>query len=137
MSVRAALVPQLFTATTDSVQVTNPEGKLMLTALRLFGPLTDAPPVAVHRYDVACATGITEYDTPLCAHCPLTGPEMLPGIFGMPFAMLLQRCALALPQLLTAVTHTVDPAGITAGKSMDAEFEVGEITAPGTEVVQL
>ena len=55
----------------------------------------------------------------------------------MPLAMLLHLCALALPQLLTAVTHTVDPAGITAGKSMEAELELGVITAPGTEVVQL
>ena len=62
---------------------------------------------------------------------------MFPGTFGMPFAMLLQRAGLALPQLLTAVTHTVDPAGITAGKSMDAEFALGVMTAPGTEVVQL
>ena len=60
MSVRAALLPQEFYATTDNVQVTNPEGKLMLTALKLFGPLTDAPPVAVQRYAVACATGMTE-----------------------------------------------------------------------------
>ena len=62
---------------------------------------------------------------------------MFPGTFGMPFAMLLQRAGLALPQLLTAVTHTVDPAGITAGKSMDAEFALGVMIAPGTEVVQL
>jgi hypothetical protein len=62
---------------------------------------------------------------------------MFPGIFGMPLAMLLHLAALAIPQLLTAVTHTVDPAGITAGKSIEAEFELGEITAPGTEVVQL
>ena len=62
---------------------------------------------------------------------------MFPGRPGIPLAMPLHRAALALPQLLTAVTHTVDPAGITAGKSMEAEFAVGEITAPGTEVVQL
>ena len=62
---------------------------------------------------------------------------MLPGIFGIPLAMLLHLAALAFPQLLTAVTHTVDPAGITAGKSMEAELELGVITAPGTEVVQL
>ena len=78
-----------------------------------------------------------EYDTPLCPHWPFTGPEILPGVFGVPFAIPLQRCALAFPQLLTAVTHTVDPAGITAGKSMEAELELGVITAPGTEVVQL
>ena len=86
---------------------------------------------------MACETGVIEYDTPLCPHCPFTGPEMFPGIFGRPLAMLLQRCALALPQLLTAVTHTVDPAGITAGKRIDAELELGVINAPGTEVVQL
>ena len=34
---------------------------------------------------------------------------MLPGTFGIPLAMLLHLAALALPQLLTAVTHTVDP----------------------------
>src|SRR6476619_2009691 len=62
---------------------------------------------------------------------------MLPGTFGMPLAIPLQRAGLAFPQLLTAVTHTVDPAGITAGKSIDAEFPLGVITAPGTEVVQL
>ena len=78
-----------------------------------------------------------EYDTPLCPHCPLTGPEMFPGVLGIPFAIPLQRGALALPQLLTAVTHTVDPAGITAGKSIEAELLLGEITAPGTVVVQL
>ena len=51
--------------------------------------------------------------------------------------MLLQRCGLALPQLLTAVTHTVDPAGITAGNRILAELALGEITAPGTVVDQL
>ena len=53
ISVRAALLPQLLDATTLNVHVTNTDGKLMLTALKLLGPLTDAPPVAVHRYDVA------------------------------------------------------------------------------------
>ena len=62
---------------------------------------------------------------------------MFPGTLGIPLAILLQRCALAIPQLLTDVTHTVDPPGITAGNSMDAEFPFGVITAPGTEVVQL
>ena len=119
---RAKLVPQLFCATTESVQVTNDEGKFILAALKLFGPTTVAPPVAVQRYAVACATGGIEYDTPLCAHCPLTGPEMIPGVFGMPLAILLQRCALAFPQPLTAVTHTVEPGGITAGNDIDAEF---------------
>ena len=60
MSERATLLPQEFCATTLNVQVTNPEGKLILTALKLFGPLTDAPPVAVQRYAVACATGTIE-----------------------------------------------------------------------------
>ena len=62
---------------------------------------------------------------------------MFPGIFGIPFAMPLHRTGLAFPQLLTAVTHTVEPAGITAGKSIDAEFALGVISAPGTDVVQL
>ena len=62
---------------------------------------------------------------------------MTPGVFGTPFAIPLQRCALALPQLLTADTQTVEPAGITAGKEMDAEFPAGVITAPGTVVDQL
>ena len=47
--VRAELVPQLFNATTDKVQVTNVDGKLMLTALKLFGPATVAPFDAVQR----------------------------------------------------------------------------------------
>jgi len=51
--------------------------------------------------------------------------------------MLLHRAGLAFPQLLTAVTHTVEAAGITAGKSIDAEFALGVMIAPGTEVVQL
>ena len=51
--------------------------------------------------------------------------------------MLLHRCALAFPQLLTAVTQTVDPAGITAGNKIDAEFPAGVTIAPGTVVVQL
>ena len=62
---------------------------------------------------------------------------MTPGIFGIPFAIPLQRCALALPQLLTAVTQTVEPAGITAGKRIDAEAPAGVTIAPGTVVVQL
>ena len=78
-----------------------------------------------------------EYDTPVCPHCPFTGPEITPGVFGIPFAILLQRCALAFPQLLTAATHTVEPAGITAGNRIDAEFPAGVTIAPGTVVVQL
>ena len=62
---------------------------------------------------------------------------MLPGTFGIPLAMLLHLAGLALPQLLTAVTHTVDPAGITAGKWNVAELPAGVIVAPGTDVVQL
>jgi hypothetical protein len=60
MSERATLLPHEFCAATLNVHVTNPEGKLMLTALKLFGPLTDAPPVAVQRYADACATGMIE-----------------------------------------------------------------------------
>jgi hypothetical protein len=55
----------------------------------------------------------------------------------MPLAMLLQRCALALPQLLTADTHTVDPAGIVAGKRIEADAPDGDTIAPGTLVDQL
>ena len=62
---------------------------------------------------------------------------MTPGILGMPLAIPLQRGALALPQLLTAVTHTVEPAGITAGNRMEAELPLGEMIAPATLVVQL
>jgi hypothetical protein len=62
---------------------------------------------------------------------------MFPGMFGTPLAIPLQRCALALPQLLTAVTHTVDPAGITAGNVMLADVPAGVITAPGTEVLHV
>ena len=78
-----------------------------------------------------------EYDTPLCAHCPFTGPEITPGVFGIPFAIPLQRWALALPQLLTAETQTVEPAGMTAGNKMEAEVPKGVMIAPGTVVVQL
>ena len=48
-SVRAELLPHELDAITDNVQVTNVEGKLMLTALKLFGPATVAPFVAVQR----------------------------------------------------------------------------------------
>ena len=48
-SVRAALLPQMFDATTLNVQVTNADGKLIVTALKLFGPLTTAPPEAVQK----------------------------------------------------------------------------------------
>ena len=64
-SVRAVLVPQLLEATTLRVQVVKLDEKLMLTALKLAGPLMVAPAVAVHRYEVACDTGVMEYDTPL------------------------------------------------------------------------
>ena len=109
----------------------------MLTALKLFGPLITAPLFTVHRYEEAWNTGVIEYETPDCAHCPEDGPLMEAGMFGMPLAMLLQRCALALPQLLTADTHTVDPAGITAGKRMEAEVPAGDTIAPATFVDQV
>ena len=64
-SVRARLVPQLLVATTDRVQVVNVPLKLILTLLKLFGPLTVAPEVVVQRYPVACATGVIEYETPV------------------------------------------------------------------------
>ena len=62
---------------------------------------------------------------------------MLPGVFGKPLAIPLQRAALAFPQLLTAVTHTCDPAGIEAGKLMLQLLLLGDMIAPGTVQVQL
>ena len=58
-------------------------------------------------------------------------------MFGIPFAIPLQRCVLALPHALTAVTHTCEPAGIAAGKRMLQLVPEGETTAPGTVVLQL
>ena len=62
---------------------------------------------------------------------------MAAGVPGVPFAMPLHRLALALPQLLTAATHTEDPPGMTAGKLMLQLLPEGESIDPGTEHVQL
>ena len=78
-----------------------------------------------------------EYETPLCPHCPFAGPEIAPGMLGMPLAMPLQRWALAFPQALTAVTHTCEPAGIEAGKDMLQLVPEGVTIAPATVVLQL
>jgi hypothetical protein len=42
------------------VQLAKVLGKLMLTALKLFGPLITAPLFAVHRYEEAWNTGVIE-----------------------------------------------------------------------------
>ena len=136
-NVRAGLLPQLFMATTVRVHVVKFDGKLMLTALKLFGPLTLAPLLTVHRYAVACATGVIEYVTSLAPHCPIIGPEIAPGVLGTPLAMPLHRCGLELPHALTAVTQTCEPEGMDAGKRMLHEVPLGETTAPATVVVQV
>jgi hypothetical protein len=45
----AVPVPQLLIATTESVDVENVDGKLILAALKLLGPETEAPLLAVHK----------------------------------------------------------------------------------------
>ena len=107
-------VPHAFTAETVTTHVENDAGQSMDIALRLFGP-TILPHVVLHAYDVASATGVTEYDTPVWPHCPLAGPLIATGTLGSPLPIPFERTALEVGQLLFATTETVDPAGIVPG----------------------
>jgi hypothetical protein len=74
--------------------------------------------------------GTTEYETPVCPHWPYAKPEMVSGMFGIPVATPLLRCALILLQLPSAVTLTNDPVGIVGPKVMLAVLELPVTTEP-------
>ena len=78
-----------------------------------------------------------EYVIPLCPHCPADGPLMAAGTPGEFEPTPFERTPLAYPHALIAVTLTVDPAGIDAGKVIEHEVPEGTTLAPTTDVVQL
>ena len=129
-------VPHAFTADTLTTHVENDAGQSMDTALRLFGPLM-LPHEVVHVYDVASASGVIEYVTPVCPHCPLAGPLIATGTFGSPLPIPFERTTLEVGQLLFATTDTDDPPGIVPGNCMLQEVVVPVTIAPATEVLHV
>lgn len=136
--VRVPPLPHAFTPLTVIIPETKLFGKSIETPLKLLGNWIVAPPVIVHRYDVAADETLeTKNETPVVLQFPVVGPEMLPGVPGSPDAIPLQRRLLALPHELTDDTHTWDPGGIEPGNEMLQDVPDGVTIAPGTVVDQL
>lgn len=57
---RAALIPQALVDDTEIIQLVKLAGKSKVAALKVLGPFTVAPPVAVHKYPIALVTADTE-----------------------------------------------------------------------------
>ena len=72
------------------------------------------------------------YETPVDPHCPDALPDIDGGVAGRPPAILLVRVPLAKPHEPTALTLTVEPPGMDAGKNTVQVFPEGVTTAPAT-----
>ena len=86
---------------------------------------------------MAPVTGAMLYITEVAPHCPDEGPAIAAGFAGTPPESVMQRCKLAYPQALIAVTHNVDPFGIDPGNKTEQDVPFGDNTAPATEHVQV